>query len=689
MTVDTAVDTAIDTTKKFTATRDILVAGDGQEIWSFVKSILEDSGYDVRQTQSGHEALEQVKSKVPDLIIVGEELSDISGMDWIIKVRQRFPQAKLVFVANVWRDAEFYQKLRKDFGVALIVHRPFKPSIFAVQVDSLFGIMEETQFHKTVEVNEVERHLGMKFRYAQILPARAQQLSEVIQSVHLNPSNQRSLTEAFRLAHNLKGSARSCGFRKIGDLSEEIEKVLISMLNGAKTSDVLSRVETSLNAIQIQSMAAHLKYTDHPSANEVDQAKDDASKIFILLVSNVKTVDLGHENERWLKILHTNSFSNALELAKKKPVDAVLIDLGLETREAALAFAERVREVNGSENIPLGFLSSGRADDHLEATRAGGSIVLPKPIASNHIIQAATYLSSIRQGGRPRILIVDDDSDFTQIITSMLSTHGMLIRSLHEPSELLSVLQEFTPDLILLDVMMPVINGFDVCRQLRSMPRWQDTPIVFLTAHSGVDARINAFDAGADDYLPKPIIELELVARIKLRLDRARLVKERTDRDLLTGLLSRRAFGEQVSALLAKSARHHFKFCLSILDVDHFKQVNDLYGHNMGDQVLAGLGQLLSRRFRVEDLRGRWGGEEFALAFPHATSDVMKAALGRVLEEFREKPFGDSQMFNVTFSAGMATFPDDGTDFKALLQKADQRLYLAKSNGRNNIVIKD
>lgn len=270
----------------------------------------------------------------------------------------------------------------------------------------------------------------------------------------------------------------------------------------------------------------------------------------------------------------------------------------------------------------------------------------------------------------------------------MLVSHGMLLRCLHEPSDLLHVLQEFTPDLILLDVMMPVINGFDLCRQLRSMPRWQDIPIVFLTAHSGVDARINAFDAGADDYLPKPVIEMELVARLKLRLERARLIRDRADRDLLTGLLSRRAFSEQVTALLAKSTRHHFKFCLSLLDVDHFKKVNDVYGHQAGDQVLSGLGQLLSRRFRVEDLRGRWGGEEFVLAYPHATSDVMRASLGRVLEEFRATPYGDPETFHVSFSAGMATYPDDGTNFKELLQVADQRLYMAKEMGRNTIVIK-
>ena len=685
------VDTALDTTVKYTATKTILIAGDGQDIWSFVKSVLEDNGYNVHLAPTGHAALEYLsQSEQLDLVIVGEELNDINGMEWIIKARQKNHHIKMVFVANVWRDADFYQRLRKDFGVSLIVHRPFKPSIFALQIDSLFGIVEESQFTQTVEVNEVDRHVAMKFRYAQILPSRATQLAEAIASIQVEPYNQKQLTEAFRLAHNLKGSARSCGFRNIGDLSEQVERILIGMLNGNCAKNITNQVSEQIDSIQMHAMAAHLKYSTHPEAEKHhENCKDDATKTLILVVSGGRSLEnSADENNQWLKILQVDSFDKGLKVAREKPIDAVLIDLGLESRESALRFAERIRELHGNENLPLGFLSSGRNDDHLEATRAGGSLVIPKPIASNHIVKAATYLSSIRQGGRPRILIVDDDSDFTQIISSMLLSHGMQIRCLHEPSELLHVLQEFTPDLILLDVMMPVINGFDLCKQLRSMPRWQDTPIVFLTAHSGVDARINAFDAGADDYLPKPVIEMELVSRLKIRLERARLIKERADRDLLTGLLSRRALSEQVTALLAKSTRHHFKFCLSLVDVDHFKKVNDLYGHHAGDQVLSELGKLLSRRFRVEDIRGRWGGEEFALAFPHATSDVMRASLGRVLEEFRSKTFGDTEEFHVSFSAGMATYPDDGTSFKELLQVADERLYLAKEAGRNTIVIK-
>jgi diguanylate cyclase (GGDEF)-like protein len=245
--------------------------------------------------------------------------------------------------------------------------------------------------------------------------------------------------------------------------------------------------------------------------------------------------------------------------------------------------------------------------------------------------------------------------------------------------------------MLLLDVMMPGVTGFEVCRMLRQVPRWQDLPIIFLTGQTGVEARVEAFRSGGDDYLPKPVVNEELLTRVKVRLDRSRLLKERSDKDTISGLLLRRAFSEQLSGMIAEAQRQKLKFTVCLLDVDHFKKVNDTYGHLAGDRVLAGLGQLLSRRFRVDDLRGRWGGEEFILAFRREAKETMQAAVTRVLKEFRETNFrGDrDEEFNVSFSGGLASFPDDGESVYDLLQTADRRLYVAKKNGRNQICLAD
>jgi diguanylate cyclase (GGDEF)-like protein len=168
-------------------------------------------------------------------------------------------------------------------------------------------------------------------------------------------------------------------------------------------------------------------------------------------------------------------------------------------------------------------------------------------------------------------------------------------------------------------------------------------------------------------------------------------MKERSDKDTITGLLLRRAFSEHFSGMIAEAHRLKATATICLMDVDHFKKVNDTYGHLAGDRVLAGLGQLLARRFRVDDLRGRWGGEEFILAFRRESKETMQKAILRVLDEFTGIDFkaDDGQIFHVAFSGGLASYPDDGESVYDLLQTADRRLYEAKKTGRRRIVLED
>lgn len=675
---------------QFPSGRRILLAHDGRQIWNFAVSLLHNFGHAVHSVTSGRDALEVLQHNHFDLVVVCEELTDIDGIGFIVKCRQTCAKVKLAFISDTWRDASLYQELRKQFGVSLVVHRPLKPSLFAMQIESIFG-ESFSESDETEEHEERSRFEDLRAKYSRLLPARIGKLDELLQQ-YRDTSSFSALEESLRLAHNLRGTASSCGFRSIGQAAGTLEKILLSVgapSNGVPTIRIdWHQINAVVAFLKEQATKALAEYENHTSTG-LTIFTEDSGKARVLIASPEPDPIAGLQLDPMIHLTHVNTCGAALRTAKGTTFDAALIDLAFGS--SAYNLSKELRGLPGFDNIPLGFISSNAPHDRAESTRAGGSLFLERPINGRVLKGAAKYLISIRQGGRPRILVVDDDTDFTQIITATLGSHGMLVRAVHEPDAILSNMQEFAPDLVLLDVLMPGISGFDVCRKIKAVPRWRDTPVLFLTAQTGVDARVSAFESGGDDYLAKPIVEIELITRIRLRLERAKLLKERGDRDILSGLLLRRAFAEQLNALVSESSRHAFVFSLCFLDVDHFKRVNDTYGHQAGDAVLAHLGHLLSQRFRVEDLRGRWGGEEFVLAFPHATADVMRGAIARVLEEFRTTEFeGEAgEKFTVTFSAGMASFPDDGKTAKELLQVADRRLYAAKDGGRNIIIVED
>ncbi|HEY3665050.1 MAG TPA: diguanylate cyclase, partial [Polyangiaceae bacterium] len=197
------------------------------------------------------------------------------------------------------------------------------------------------------------------------------------------------------------------------------------------------------------------------------------------------------------------------------------------------------------------------------------------------------------------------------------------------------------------------------------------------------------YDAGADDALSEQSSDRELIGRLRVRLERTRVFREQSNRDPLTGLLTRRAFTESMQARLAEAERSKRHLSLCFLDLDRFKTINDTYGHVVGDKVLSSFGTLLGARFRLPDLRGRWGGEEFVVAFYGEWAESAREILARVSAEFSNMTFdgGSTVSFRVTVSGGIAAFPVDGQTLDELVLVADQRLYAAKLAGRNRIRI--
>lgn len=385
-----------------------------------------------------------------------------------------------------------------------------------------------------------------------------------------------------------------------------------------------------------------------------------------------------------LNVTTATTSDAALERVQSQAIDAVIVDAHLEHGESGFALAATLRTLPGYSELPIGAVSSdGTMKSRISAAHAGATVFLEKPLDEPTFGEAVRRLLESDKGGEATVLVVDDDPSFADAVRSILENHGSNVVYERNPLRLLEVLSEVRPDVLLLDDEMPEMSGTEACRVLRAADKWRDLAVVFASSSTSVEDHLACFRAGGDDCISKPLLPEELVARVGVRIERARWFRERTQRDPLTGLLSRKALSDAVEARISDAARRQRHLAICMLDVDGFKSVNDEHGHLVGDRVLASLGRLLRARFRNVDLRGRWGGEEFVVALNEETGDSAAAVVARVLREFGEETFTDDagEPFRVSFSAGVSTFPDDGRALKQLLRVADQRMYEAKRSG--------
>ncbi len=290
------------------------------------------------------------------------------------------------------------------------------------------------------------------------------------------------------------------------------------------------------------------------------------------------------------------------------------------------------------------------------------------------------------------LLIIDDDPNVHDLVDFQLE--GVVERIIHAvlPDKGITMASECAPDVILLDIDMPKLDGFQVCRQIRECESARDIPILFLTKDKSVHHIAKALDTGGTDYVTKPFHAIELQARVRVALRTKRLVdllKEHGRIDALTGLNNRGAFDEGLDAAVANHMRNGQPFGLLLLDLDHFKSVNDTYGHGIGDEVLRQTGVAIRSLCRPYDLAARYGGEEFAIIFNQTGPDDVERIALRLLGRIREivVAVGENEL-RITTSAGLALALEVRNTFDGpeLLKAADVALYQAKSQGRDRLV---
>jgi len=293
----------------------------------------------------------------------------------------------------------------------------------------------------------------------------------------------------------------------------------------------------------------------------------------------------------------------------------------------------------------------------------------------------------LRERERPpcRVLIVDDDTVLAEHYQLVLRQAGMLAEWVSEPLEVPSRLERLRPDVLLMDLYMPHYNGAELAQAIRYDPGWQSLPIVFLSAEGDLNLQMQAMGSVADDFLVKPISDMQLIASVRARTVRARRLAELMSQDSLTGLLKHGSIKERLAHELERAARSGRAASVAMVDIDHFKSVNDRFGHPIGDQVIKALGRLLRQRLRRQDSVGRYGGEEFLLVLPECELPEALRLLDEIRVGFGHVRFQcQGQDFGATFSAGVASSRSFGTA-QDLLSAADTALYRAKHGGRNRV----
>jgi two-component system, cell cycle response regulator len=304
-----------------------------------------------------------------------------------------------------------------------------------------------------------------------------------------------------------------------------------------------------------------------------------------------------------------------------------------------------------------------------------------------------------------RILVVDDHEDNVEVLRARLEARGYDVEGAMDGQAALDTVKRWCPDLILLDVMMPDMDGLEVVRRLKADRTLPFIPVIMQTALDSTERMVAGLEAGADDYVTKPINFPELEARVRslLRIkklqqelgEREKELSQMNDRllyisltDGLTGVDNRRSLEKSLHEMFEHSLRLHEPISCVMCDIDHFKKVNDTYGHAAGDEVLKQFAEILKQEAREIDKVGRYGGEEFLLLLPGTMLDSAVTFAERVRQRVEANTFSfEGGTLNRTVSLGVASWPHPKiTGREEMLKAADDALYVAKEMGRNRVV---
>lgn len=550
-----------------------------------------------------------------------------------------------------------------------------------------------------------EKMSRLKGSFIEQLPERIRELENTLQMLAEQAETSNPvLPSLHRHWHSLRGASSIFGFNDLAKISSLAEAQVHPLLNMGSTpipDTWLGQQHELLHdlAMQARHLGLHSDNTESSfqvpffemaDANRTWQNQD-SPLVYICDDETQHVQYLEYQLQCFgYRVRHFTDVDDFEQAVMLQQPDAVVMDVHFpQGKTAGTETLNRINQRLGYQLPALVLSGMENFEARLSAYRAGCRIYFTKPVKPLTLVNAIDKLIRKPDTESYQVLIVDDEPEVAKYHGMILENAGMKVCLVHDPSRVLNILRDFTPDLILIDVYMPGCNGYELAGVIRQVPEYMGISIIYLSSETDPKKQLSAMEVGVEGFITKPVVPEELASAVMLRAERMRALRSLMTRDSLTGLYNHTTTTEIISAILAQACRHNEPLVLAALDLDLFKKVNDSYGHLAGDQVLLALSHMLKNRLRHGDIVGRYGGEEFVILLRDTTIEPARELLDQLRQEFSGIVFSSgNDSFTCSFSAGLSVYTNYST-LDELMHNADNALYQAKLSGRNRVIVHD
>lgn len=683
----------------------ILVVEDDEAIAEMLACMLSNQNYVVEVANDGEAAWELIVVYEYDLLLIDITLPHLDGISLCQRIRAHGYQMQIMLVTG--RGSSHDQTIGLDAGADAYMTKPTDPEELTARIRALLR-REGTAFHSvlewgnlrldpaTREVTYAEQPLFLSPKEFAILEffvrngRRVFTYSTILDRLWAYEETPNE--DAVRT--HIKGIRQK--LRRAGAPKDAIETVYglgYRLKPLASVADSLDPNQPATQPIQQQILNALSEQqeldraADELTIEEIRQEPlftDERPLLLIIDPDRQLAEQLMNEAVNWGLRSAISTTLAAAELKIEQDAPSVVLldpDITHPTTDSLKLLAKLTHQTPA---VPvLVFTSHDRLTDRLEVAQLGGHSFLSKPLPLTQVLKAVAQAAQQAEAAKQRVMIVDRDPQILATLRRLLEPWGLSVTTLDDPQQFWETLESCSPDLLILEMNMPILSGDDLCQIVRNDSRWGSLPIIFLTTHINVETIDRVYSVGADDFVSKPIAGSELVSRVINRLERIELLRSVAEIDRLTKLSNRHKSTQDLDKYLQLAARQTLPLCLAVLELDNLKAINERHGYSTGDMVMRQWGQLLRQNFRQNTVIARWEGDEFVVALFDTNKVEGIERLTHLLATLQRRQFvtPDRTQFRIAFSAGIAQYPDNGIDLPTLYQAAAAALHQSKVAG--------